>query len=170
MPRTQLRRLGYGAWRAFERFDPSRASFRSWLGVITFREWLRIIHKAKRHIPFNEESTYAADFSPSWTEPDEPDPDQLTLSDLAGILAETIHDRESAIAEQGQHPADTYRMITDELLRRAQAGMPCSQAAIARAVGVDRSTVCRCFALLRPALRQCRSLTIDIPESRAGSM
>lgn len=157
---------GLRAWGAFERFDPLRASFRTWFGVIAFREWLRIVHKANRYIPLNEEATYAAVF----VEFEDSDPDQPTLTHLAAILLDTIRDRERALADQGQPPAGAYRVITEELVRRARAGMPCSQAAIARAVGVDRSTVCRCFALLRPALRDCRSLTINIPESRAGNM
>jgi len=154
---------GLRAWKAFEGFDPLRASFRTWLGVIAFREWLRITHNAKRYIPLNEEAAYAAVF----VEFEDSNPDQPTLTHLAAILLDTIRDRERALADQGQPPAGAYRVITEELLRRARAGMPCSQAAIARAVGVDRSTVCRCFALLRPALRECRSLTIGIPESPA---
>lgn len=154
---------GLRAWQAFERFDPSRASFRTWIGCISFRCWLKILSKRKRYVPLNDEASYAAVFM----EFEQSDPDELTLTELAQILLDTIHDRERALADQGQPPAGAYRVITKELLRRARAGMPCSQAAIARAVGVDRSTVCRCFALLRPALRECGSLTIGIPESPA---
>jgi len=143
-----LAEAGLRAWTALERFDPSRASFRTWFGVIAFREWLRIIHKAKRYIPLNEEATYAAVF----VEFEESDPDELTLAELAGILTDTIHGRECAIADKSQQPTETYAMITQELVRRARAGERLRQRDIARALGIQPSAVCRCLAYLRQEL------------------
>lgn len=143
--------LGQGslqAWQAHERFDPARASFRTWLGCISFRCWLKLLSERKRQMRLEEESSDAA----VCVEFDEADPDELTLTELAGILTETIQDRERTIASLGQQPTDTYRMIAEELLRGVRAGERVRQSDIARALGIDRSSVCRCFAYLRQEL------------------
>lgn len=153
------------ALNAFPHFDPKRATFYTWFATIARNEWYRLLKKQKRTIPFGDAID---DLVAIINEPDfvVEDPllkprveDDLSVAQLASILLGLLPDHDR-----------TGVRIVNEMITRLAAGEDLSQAAIARAVGLHRSTVCRRFALLRPALRQCASLTIDIPESRAGSM
>lgn len=128
------------AWEARERYEPERSGFYTWLSVIALREWYKVLAKDKRTIRLSEAIRDLAAIAMVGVPAKEQPPLQVELARTLLNLAA----REDFL----------YVRIVTELIDRVRDGMPSSQAAIARALEVNRSTVSRCFAFLRAALQE----------------
>lgn len=128
------------AWQARDRYKPEISGFYTWLSIIALREWYKVLAKDKRTIRLSKAIRDLAAIAMNGAPPDEQPSLQVELAcTLLNLAAQEDF---------------LYVRIVTELIDRVRDGMPCSQAAIARALGVDRSTVCRCFAFLRAALQE----------------
>lgn len=138
------------ALKAFRHYDPKRATFYTWFATIARNEWYRLLRRQRRTIPLTEaiedllaiigEDDFAVEDSLLKPRVE----DHLSRARLVSIV----------LGLPPQHDHTGIRIVS-ELIRRLGTGECLSQAAIARAVHVHRSTVCRRFALLRSALRDC---------------
>lgn len=128
------------AWEAHGRYDPERSGFCTWLSVIALREWYKVLAKDKRTIRLSEAIRDLAAITMDGAPPNE----------QPSLQVELAHTLLSLAAQEDF----LYVRIVTKLVDHVRDGMPCSQAAIARSLGMDRSTVSRCFAFLRAALQE----------------
>jgi len=138
------------AWEARGRYKPEISGFYTWLGVMALRKWYKLLAREKHTIPLTQ-----------------------AIGDLAAITMDSMPTDEQpslqlqlarSLLNLASQEDFLYVSIVTELIDRVRTGMPCTQAAIARALGVDRSTVCRCFAFLRAALQE----SLGCPEGPIG--
>lgn len=139
---------------AFSHYDPGRASFTTWLSIIAYREWLRIMGRQRRFVRLDPERELAGDESIEDTMLRLRDGSQAegTSEGAMQVLVERlltwVQEREAA-NPCVPSPGRKYGVIIDELLERLEDGGSLRQVDVARSVNCDRATVSWTYAWLR---------------------
>lgn len=161
------------AMNAFSRYDPGRASFTTWLSIIAYREWLRLLGRQRRFVRLDPDRELAGD--------EGIEDSMLRVRNESEAEGESEVEKESEIRKEseiekrsemqvrervlrwvtdreagGPAPGRKYGVVVDELLKRSQDGGSLRQVDLAKALGVNRSTVCRAYAWLREMVEEMR--------------